>query len=185
MFSDWIVLSFLSGMPGGGELLVLFLVILVMFGPKRLPEVARSVGRVLDELRRASQDFKDQIMSIDEVDVDVDDDPNAHTWDDLNIPDETESRQSSFVSDCPQDAAMMNDDDGPSDEDGEKHVQECGDAPVQDDCDSSDIDKPDADVSDDSEASVPDDRIASVPDDAAEPTNGEGIESGHDGQRDT
>ena len=152
MFSDWIVLSFLSGMPGGGELLVLFLVILVLFGPKRLPEVARSVGRVLDELRRASQDFKDQIMSIDEVDVD--DDPNAHTWDDLNTPADTESH-------CPQDAAMMNDDE-PSVDDDEKHVQE-------EPCD----------------ASVPDNGDAPAQDDVTEPSNGEGIESGHDGQRET
>ncbi len=174
MFSDWIVLSFMSGMPGGGELLVLFLVILVMFGPKRLPEVARSVGRVLDELRRASQDFKDQIMSIDEVDVD--DDPNSHTWDDLNTPADTESRQSSFVSDCPQDAAMMHDDEQ-SVEDDETHVQESCDTPVQDDGDSS--------VSDNPDTPVPDSTDAPVPYAAAEPNNGKGIESSHDGQRDT
>jgi len=59
-------LAFLSGAPGPGELIVIFLVILVLFGPKRLPEIARMVGKTLNDLRRASQDFKDQIMTIDE-----------------------------------------------------------------------------------------------------------------------
>jgi TatA/E family protein of Tat protein translocase len=58
--------AFLTGAPGMGELLLLFVVILVLFGPKRLPGIARMIGKTLDELRRASQDFKDQIMQIDE-----------------------------------------------------------------------------------------------------------------------
>jgi TatA/E family protein of Tat protein translocase len=47
------------------ELIVIFLVILVLFGPRRLPEIAKMVGKTLHELRRASEDFKDQVMSID------------------------------------------------------------------------------------------------------------------------
>ena len=62
-------LAFLSGAPGPGELIVIFLAILVLFGPKRLPEIARMVGKTLNDLRRASQDFKDQIMTIDEVPI--------------------------------------------------------------------------------------------------------------------
>ncbi len=58
--------SFLSGAPGAGEMILIFVVILLLFGPKRLPEIARMIGRTLDELRKASQDFKDQIMAIDE-----------------------------------------------------------------------------------------------------------------------
>ena len=57
-------LAFLSGSPGAGELLVLFLLVLVLFGPRRLPDIARMIGRALDELRRASQDFKQHIMDI-------------------------------------------------------------------------------------------------------------------------
>lgn len=58
--------AFLTGAPGPGELILLFLVILVLFGPRRLPEVARKIGKMLDQLRRASQDFRDQIMHIEE-----------------------------------------------------------------------------------------------------------------------
>lgn len=59
-------LLFLAGGPGGLEILILFLLILVLFGPRRLPQIARMIGRALDELRRASQDFKDQIMTLDQ-----------------------------------------------------------------------------------------------------------------------
>ena len=65
-------LAFLSGAPGPGELVVLFLVVLVLFGPKRLPHIARMIGKALNDLRRASQDFRDQVMQIDdEPPVDV------------------------------------------------------------------------------------------------------------------
>ncbi len=57
-------LLFISGAPGSGELLVLFVLVLLLFGPRKLPEIARTIGRVLDDLRRASQDFKNQVMSI-------------------------------------------------------------------------------------------------------------------------
>ena len=56
--------AFLSGSPGWGELVLLFFVVLVLFGPRRLPEIARMIGRVLEEMRKASQDFRDNIMNI-------------------------------------------------------------------------------------------------------------------------
>lgn len=56
--------AFLTGSPGTGELILLCLAILLLFGPKRLPEMARNIGKLLDQLRRASQDFRDQIMQI-------------------------------------------------------------------------------------------------------------------------
>jgi sec-independent protein translocase protein TatB len=43
------------------ELIVIFLVALLVFGPKRLPELARSLGKGLGDLKRAFQDVKDQV----------------------------------------------------------------------------------------------------------------------------
>ena len=48
------------------ELVVIFLVVLVLFGPKKLPEIARMIGKTIDQLRNASQDFKDEIMKIED-----------------------------------------------------------------------------------------------------------------------
>lgn len=59
-------LAFLAGSAGTGEWIVLFIVILVVVGPKRLPEVARKLGRYMEMFRRAADEFKDQIMSLDQ-----------------------------------------------------------------------------------------------------------------------
>jgi sec-independent protein translocase protein TatB len=39
----------------------IFFLALIVFGPKKLPEMARQAGRLLAELRRASNEFKSQI----------------------------------------------------------------------------------------------------------------------------
>jgi sec-independent protein translocase protein TatA len=43
---------------GTTELLVVLLVALVVFGPRKLPELGRSLGRALRQLQSASDDFK-------------------------------------------------------------------------------------------------------------------------------
>jgi len=43
------------------ETIFLFLLALIVFGPKKLPEIARQAGKLLAELRRASNEFKAQI----------------------------------------------------------------------------------------------------------------------------
>ena len=44
-----------------GETIFLFILALVIFGPKKLPEIARQVGKYLNEFKRASNEFKAQI----------------------------------------------------------------------------------------------------------------------------
>ena len=46
---------------GGWEVLVILFVVLLVFGPKRIPEVARGLGRGMRELRRISTDFQREI----------------------------------------------------------------------------------------------------------------------------
>lgn len=48
---------------GGGELLLILIVVLIAFGPKKLPELAQSLGRGIREFKRAQRDFTDQINS--------------------------------------------------------------------------------------------------------------------------
>ncbi len=43
------------------ETIFLFFLALVVFGPKKLPEIARQIGKALNEFRRASNEFKSQI----------------------------------------------------------------------------------------------------------------------------
>ena len=43
------------------ETIFLFFLALIIFGPKKLPEIARQVGKWMNEFRRASNEFKSQI----------------------------------------------------------------------------------------------------------------------------
>src|SRR5467141_963649 len=40
------------------HMIVLFIVVLVVFGPQKLPELARGLGKLMAEFRKASTDFK-------------------------------------------------------------------------------------------------------------------------------
>jgi sec-independent protein translocase protein TatB len=40
------------------HMIVVFIVVLVVFGPQKLPELARSLGKLMAEFRKASTDFK-------------------------------------------------------------------------------------------------------------------------------
>jgi TatA/E family protein of Tat protein translocase len=43
---------------GNGELLIILGAALIFFGPRKLPQLSRTVGKSLTEFRRASDDFK-------------------------------------------------------------------------------------------------------------------------------
>ena len=49
------------GPLGPPEMIVIFVAILLLFGAKRLPQLARSMGKSLGEFRRAKEDFENEI----------------------------------------------------------------------------------------------------------------------------
>ena len=44
-----------------GEIVFLMLLALILFGPRRLPEIARQIGKFMGEFRKASNSFQSQI----------------------------------------------------------------------------------------------------------------------------
>jgi len=46
---------------GPEELLLILLIALIVFGPKRLPEIGRTVGKALREFRRASEGVREEV----------------------------------------------------------------------------------------------------------------------------
>ena len=48
---------------GGGEVIVILLIALIVLGPDKLPGAARQVGKYLNEFRRISSGFQDEIRS--------------------------------------------------------------------------------------------------------------------------
>jgi sec-independent protein translocase protein TatA len=55
---------------GMGELLVIGLVILIVFGPQRLPEIGRAIGKAMREFQKAAKDIK---KTMEEISSDHDD----------------------------------------------------------------------------------------------------------------
>ena len=52
----------------GGELVIIFLVALVVLGPERLPEAARTAGKIMAQIREVSSGFQKELKSaMDEV----------------------------------------------------------------------------------------------------------------------
>jgi sec-independent protein translocase protein TatA len=46
------------GPLGGPELILILVLALIVFGPRRLPEIGKSMGKLLAEFRKASTDFQ-------------------------------------------------------------------------------------------------------------------------------
>ncbi|HEX2266785.1 MAG TPA: twin-arginine translocase TatA/TatE family subunit [Actinomycetota bacterium] len=58
---------------GPTELIIILVLALIVFGPTRLPEIGRSIGRSLREFRRASDEIRG------EIERDLDDEPPRST----------------------------------------------------------------------------------------------------------
>lgn len=49
------------GMPGASEWVVIFLVVLVLFGAKRIPDLARSLGQAKKEFQKAAREVEEEV----------------------------------------------------------------------------------------------------------------------------
>ena len=64
---------------GPAELMVIFVLALLVFGPKKLPEVSKQIGRGIREFRKASDQFQGEIqgaLNLDDEDDDHDETPD-------------------------------------------------------------------------------------------------------------
>ena len=75
---------------GGGEILVILLVALIVFGPQRLPEIARQVGKAMNEVRKMQESVKREIHGA--LDTDEHDGvaKGAPSYDEHQVPPESE-----------------------------------------------------------------------------------------------
>ncbi|MEO5722381.1 MAG: twin-arginine translocase TatA/TatE family subunit [Chthoniobacterales bacterium] len=54
---------------GGQELILILLIVLVLFGAKKLPELARGMGQAIKEFQKAKDEFSDELHSASKTDV--------------------------------------------------------------------------------------------------------------------
>ena len=51
------------GPLGYPEMAIIFLIILLLFGAKKLPQLARGVGKSIGEFKQAKEEFEDEILN--------------------------------------------------------------------------------------------------------------------------
>jgi len=48
---------------GGSELLIVFVIILLVFGPSQIPKMARGLGQAMREFRKAQNEISDELRA--------------------------------------------------------------------------------------------------------------------------
>jgi sec-independent protein translocase protein TatA len=51
------------GNLGAGEIILIILVILILFGAKKIPELARGIGKGMSEFKKGLKDVEDEIKN--------------------------------------------------------------------------------------------------------------------------
>jgi len=62
MITDQVQLAFIGGL-GPTELIVIFLIVLLVFGAKRIPEIAQGLGKGIMEFKKAAREITDEFDS--------------------------------------------------------------------------------------------------------------------------
>ena len=57
------ILAFGIGNLGGPDLFIILLIVLVLFGAKKLPDLARSLGQSMNEFRKAREDIDRELQN--------------------------------------------------------------------------------------------------------------------------
>jgi Tat protein translocase TatB subunit len=94
---------------GTSEMLLILVVALIFFGPRKLPQISRQIGKSLAEFRKASEDFKrtwEREVSLETVQAEPD--PNQSILPrDNSISDTTVGRSQAYNA-LPQEEAVAN-----------------------------------------------------------------------------
>lgn len=61
------------GNLGAGEIILILLVILILFGAKKIPELARGIGKGMSEFKKGIKDVEDEIKTSDTESKKIDD----------------------------------------------------------------------------------------------------------------
>jgi sec-independent protein translocase protein TatA len=62
-------LAFFSNVFTGGDGIIILIIVLVIFGPKKLPELARGMGQAIKEFHKAKDEIHRELVTAPEVQV--------------------------------------------------------------------------------------------------------------------
>jgi len=72
--------AIIPGMPGWSELLLILILALILFGPKRLPELAEAMDKSIRKFKSATNDATEDVKrELDEVSNDLKDSPEKES----------------------------------------------------------------------------------------------------------
>ena len=77
------------GLPGGPEVLVVLLILVLLFGANKIPKLARSTGQAMGEFKRGREEIEDELSELEddegeEVVADGDAEPATETSTETN-----------------------------------------------------------------------------------------------------
>lgn len=58
--------TLLFGMPGGMEWVLILFIVVLLFGAKKIPDLARGLGKGIREFKDASKEIKDEVTKVDQ-----------------------------------------------------------------------------------------------------------------------
>ncbi|MFB6252247.1 MAG: twin-arginine translocase TatA/TatE family subunit [Halobellus sp.] len=60
------VIPLFPGLPGGPEVLVVLLILVLLFGANKIPKLARSTGQAMGEFRRGREEIEEELSQMDD-----------------------------------------------------------------------------------------------------------------------
>ena len=72
---------------GGPEIIGIGVIVLLLFGAKKLPELAKGIGRASGEFKKAQNEFKHSLESAEEEAIKKDQDSDSKPWLHISIKD--------------------------------------------------------------------------------------------------
>ncbi|WP_311170976.1 Sec-independent protein translocase subunit TatA/TatB [Halobellus ordinarius] len=67
------------GLPGGPEVLVVLLILVLLFGANKIPKLARSTGQAMGEFKRGREEIEDELSELEEDEESEDAETEAET----------------------------------------------------------------------------------------------------------
>lgn len=58
-----VLVPLFPGVPGGPELLIVLLIVVLLFGANKVPQLARASGQAMGEFKRGRDDIEDEISA--------------------------------------------------------------------------------------------------------------------------